>query len=341
MNITLILPGLIWPDADPALYNGLDLPHLHWLLGKGTVNVLAGQTLDQWLVRKAELGFSLPNAALTALRLPDAPTTGYWLHADPVHLHPNRSELRVIDTQTFGITPAEANALIDALNLHFAEDGLRFFPLTPYQWLLHVAEDPKLDMTPLQHVIGRSMDPHLPKGENAIRWHKLLNEIQMLMYNHPVNDQRDANGQPMLHSVWPWGGGSLPAPVAKPKSLPRWWSDAPAWLGLASYLSHSCEPTPSRAEQIVSEQQDAWVYLDGLAMPQAREDGWGWQEILREYDAVWFAPLMAALQQGQVQQVTLVYEGDHQVCETTVTRSARWQFWKRPKTLASLSSATA
>jgi hypothetical protein len=39
-------------------------------------------------------------------------------------------------------------------------------------------------------------------------WLKLLNEIQMFLYQHPVNQQRELRGQPVINSLWCWGADS-------------------------------------------------------------------------------------------------------------------------------------
>jgi hypothetical protein len=42
-------------------------------------------------------------------------------------------------------------------------------------------------------------------------WRHAINEAQMVLHAHPVNQARQAAGQPVVNSLWPWGGGRLPA----------------------------------------------------------------------------------------------------------------------------------
>jgi len=55
----------------------------------------------------------------------------------------------------------------------------------------------------------------MPQPRN---WHALMNEIQMLWHDHPVNRAREADGLPVVNAAWPW-----PRPQQAP--LPRIASD--------------------------------------------------------------------------------------------------------------------
>jgi hypothetical protein len=48
----------------------------------------------------------------------------------------------------------------------------------------------------------------LPQGEGALQWNKLQNEIQMLLFSHSVNEPREAQGQPVINSLWCYGLGA-------------------------------------------------------------------------------------------------------------------------------------
>ena len=48
------------------------------------------------------------------------------------------------------------------------------------------------------------------------RWHSILNEIQMVLHEHPVNEAREGRGEPPVNSVWLWGAGPMPGDVDAP-----------------------------------------------------------------------------------------------------------------------------
>jgi hypothetical protein len=55
------------------------------------------------------------------------------------------------------------------------------------------------------------VDHWLPRQQQAQPLRKLQNELQMLLYAHPLNDDRAARGLLPVNSFWVSGTGSLPA----------------------------------------------------------------------------------------------------------------------------------
>ncbi len=61
--------------------------------------------------------------------------------------------------------------------------------------------------------LNRSVKHHLPQGADALAWHRVMNEAQMILHTHPVNVAREANGLYRRCQQYPgYGvGGILPA----------------------------------------------------------------------------------------------------------------------------------
>jgi len=75
-----------------------------------------------------------------------------------------------------------------------------------------------MQTTPAAAARGARVDEKLPSGPDAMRFHALMNEAQMLLHEHPVNAEREARGEPALNSIWFWGGGVMAAAKARPFS---------------------------------------------------------------------------------------------------------------------------
>jgi hypothetical protein len=60
------------------------------------------------------------------------------------------------------------------------------------------------------------VDRWLPRQHQAQAVRKLQNELQMLLYTHPVNDARAARGLLPITSFWVSGTGNLPAGFQAP-----------------------------------------------------------------------------------------------------------------------------
>ena len=139
----------------------------------------------------------------------------YWIRADPVHLHIEHDQILLADSRVFRISSQEADQLTELLNQHFAANGqeMVFLPLWPDRWYVRAAKIPPAKTHLLGEVANKSINELLPFGKNAGLWRGLFNEIQMLLHEHPLNQLREARGEPAINSVWFWGGGSMPIPI--------------------------------------------------------------------------------------------------------------------------------
>jgi hypothetical protein len=155
------------------------------------------------------------------------PGTDYWLRADPVHLGVMRDRIVLADSQALELDQAEADALAASIHGHFG-DSFSPLALQPRRWYLNLPQAPQISTTPLTCATGRDIDPLLPRGHDASRFRALLNELQMLLHDHPVNLLREARGQLPVNSLWLWGGGVLPE-VRPPGTLKVATDDPDAW----------------------------------------------------------------------------------------------------------------
>ncbi|MFA6178609.1 MAG: hypothetical protein WC696_03235, partial [Candidatus Methylopumilus sp.] len=135
--------------------------------------------------------------------------SGYWLKVDPVHL--------VLQRDYFSLGPRlslsleESQALLALLNQHFAADGLTFLAASsPDYWYLQLQDDPQISTAELGVAIGRDTTSYMPQGQGAAKWNRLLNEMQMLLHEHPINQARELRGELAANSAWLSGGGVLP-----------------------------------------------------------------------------------------------------------------------------------
>ncbi|MBI3776008.1 MAG: hypothetical protein HY273_10725 [Gammaproteobacteria bacterium] len=251
---------------------------------------------------------------------------GYCLRADPVHAAADRDVLRMLDPRTLAIAPPEAQALVATLNAHFAQDGLQFAAPQPQRWYLDLPTDPALRTHPLADAIGASMHDYLPFGTHGKRWQGILNEIQMVLHEHPVNLARGARGELTINSVWFWGGGQTP-PVAQ-KCWAQVWSDDVVALGLAKLSGVPRTGAPESARAWLNAAVTPGEHL--LVLPgESRVE-------LAGMDAAWFAPLLAALKKRVLQRLTLhLVSGAGYSVDTAALK--RW--WIRRRELAQFLSA--
>jgi hypothetical protein len=142
------------------------------------------------------------------------------------------------------------------------EDGLQVTWHSAMQW--HAQGELLADLpTPsLDRVIGQNVKDWLQDHPAARPLQRLQSEMQMLLYNHPVNDARDARRQYTVNAFWLHGAGSLP--VSPPEPV------------LASSISKSSQrsqaalmPTGLRSGALQGNPQawrEAWQKLDASAL---------------------------------------------------------------------------
>jgi len=218
-QICILAPGVIQESPLPRGFRA-----------RGSFTGLAGLEADA--LRARVLGLDparLAPAALHYLALTGREPAGYCLFAYPVHLHARRQQLILMSGPEFDASESESESLIETLRAYYPQ--WRFETTGDGMWFLIVDDAPELLATPLERVVGEDINQHLPGGADTMGWLKTLNEIQMILFDSPVNKQREAAGQPPLNSLWLWGGGRLPA--ARQSPWRRVVTDDPVTLGAA------------------------------------------------------------------------------------------------------------
>ena len=141
-----------------------------------------------------------------------------WALLSPGHWLMGRDHLTLLDPATLGLSDDESRALLEIVRPLFEEDGWTLQWGTAQRWY---AAHPSLNDYPsasLDRVVGRNPDVWLTDHPQARGVRRLQSEVQMLLYQHPVNDAREAQGLLSINSFWLSGAGRLPTG----------WSDAPS-----------------------------------------------------------------------------------------------------------------
>lgn len=153
----------------------------------------------------------LVNAALSWQQGGNQAGSAYWLYAVPVHLALQRDTFSVAGVLT--LTREESDALTAALNKHFCFDDKsadeKMFFWHENKWYLRLETNPNIQTYPPQAALNKAVGTYLPAGDGATQWASFTNELQMLLFEHPVNLAREANNQPVVNSIWCYGVGRL------------------------------------------------------------------------------------------------------------------------------------
>jgi hypothetical protein len=154
----------------------------------------------------------VPWAALQAfqLQLPPAGDGQGWAWLSPCHWQVNSDHVRMADPSDSHISESESRALMETMRSYFAEDGIQLHDLYDGHWLAWGSVFRDLQTASLARAAGGAVDHWLPRQPQARSLRRLQNEMQMLLYTHPVNDARTSAGLLPVNSFWVSGTGTLP-----------------------------------------------------------------------------------------------------------------------------------
>jgi hypothetical protein len=189
------------------------------------------------------------------------------------------------------------------------------------QLVTHAADD----------AVGAPIFPFLPDGPDAARWRRWQSEMQMLLFAHPVADQRERKGRAAVNGVWLSGGGVRTGAQAAP-SIASLYADLP----LARDLARACGVEVAAAPQSL----EAWIG-DGPESPSlawlpaigANDGG----SSLAAFGRDWAGPLSAALAARTGLEVHVAISGRGRALSFTPRRpslTARWRGRLAPAALS-------
>jgi hypothetical protein len=154
---------------------------------------------------------------------------------------------------------------------YFAEDGISLHYQQATRWLAQSELFDTLATASLDRASGHDVSHWLPTDSRSGKLRRLQSEMQMLLYEHPVNESRSARGLPVVNSFWLSGTGALPPTL---------------------------NPAAGAAPVVAASLREAALNEDWLAWAHA------WEQL----DAAECAALLQALQQGEAVQLTLCGE---------------------------------
>lgn len=227
-GVFLVIPGLLAPEAMGSIPVEA-APIGRFLSGSDkridtSASASAGleSLICRWFNSSVEFGTGAVGAELnSAARLGyqseiapvGTPTEVYC--ADPVYQQMDINHATLADQSLLNLTAEDSTAIIDTLNRQFSSDGLVFSSKHPLRWYCQFDKALAIETVSLSSATGRDVSLCRPGGADSRRWRTLLAEIEMILFSHPVNQQREARGELPINSLWLWGGGRLPDKVDK------------------------------------------------------------------------------------------------------------------------------
>ncbi len=112
------------------------------------------------------------------------------------------------------ISTEEARLLIEALNDNLGNENVRFYPGISYRHICKIKgrEDTLSAMcTPPHDIPGKPIAEFMPRGPGSDFLRDLMWRSEMVLKNHPVNLNREAQGNIPANMIWLfWGSSHIP-----------------------------------------------------------------------------------------------------------------------------------
>ena len=311
--------------ASPAMES------LRWLAGRGRIVVCESSPWREWLLDgPGEPGTSALQrwpagpcvAALSGLA--GIPGTGSWCVAMPVHLAPGLDHLRLAPLALAALDDEDAGELGATVQSHFGGEAISLHGFIAGAWLLRFNKVITCATQPPDAAVGHNVHDFMPSGPDGARIRSLMNEIQMLLHEHPVNERRVRARKLPVNAWWLWGFGETPQD-SQVNACTQWdLRTDDAWLrGLWHAQSFEAGPDAATVPEPLRRNS-----LIALSKPTADLG----EESLAALDAGLLSWLCAQVRSGAIERLELL-AGD---VALRVDSMARFRFWRRPAALADL-----
>lgn len=150
---------------------------------------------------------SAPIATVTAGA--DGLPPGDWIRADPVMLRVDWAKVYMLGNDFLTLNNNETQQLLNLINEYFLNENLQLLAPHPRRWYLKLNSEINFTGYDPNAVIGKSIMTLLPSVSIDPRWIKFFNEIQMLLFNCKVNQERAKKNEPTVDALWFWGAGIM------------------------------------------------------------------------------------------------------------------------------------
>jgi hypothetical protein len=245
------------------------------------------------------------------------------IRVDPVHLETGADRLTLFPAACTGLHPDEARALVASLNESLEQSDGRYVFGDTERWYLVMPHSPTCEWVAPECVEGRDVLAFMPRRADGAIIGRLINDVQMVLHNHPLNEARRSRGDPEINSIWPWGWGAdsqRPLPEWKGRTI----ADHPYARGLA--LLSGSNPGVVTPEDIERPDGCGLIVFEEVEAAMRLEQENAVDRALMRLEEQIVQPLVLALQSGSLDRLQIVTNAGrcYSICKADL-----WKFWRR------------
>ncbi len=207
----------LWLEASPHVLSKLKLPHLMGLLQRltpvgthGSDEYSLSTPFESalahafgWHGKDGCLPWAAHAAQLDGIDVGTLP----WGQLSPVHWHVASDHISLTDPAHLNLSAEKAHILFESMRALFESAHWRLVWGAPTRWYVAHESLQGLPCASLERAIGRNIDLWMPNQPQGEAFRTLQSEAQMLLYQHPLNDERLNLGALPINSLWLSGCG--------------------------------------------------------------------------------------------------------------------------------------
>jgi hypothetical protein len=317
--------GALQARSDDETLVPREMPHERWL--RARLGIADGDAIEA--CSAAAFGVSFPR----------------W-RATPAHLRLAHDHLILDEPGDLHLQPEEAEALAQAARPILADDGWSLTLAAPLRWFLASDSARSLSARSWTMASGRNVDAWLPEGDDARRWRRVLTEVQMTWFDHPVNQAREGAGRSPVNMLWLDGAATGHSAPARPRARGDASSDPTTVYSRDDAIVGAALVAGLRIERRDATELDEaeleaaalaapagagtlLLDVDAWRQPRRRGDVGAWVDAWHAFEA-WFAAAVApALSRRAIGRIDAVFTGERRVVEISSRGTPRWRFWQR------------
>lgn len=324
---------LIFANGAAEVLSGLQEPRTRaWLAraaGRGSLSALheegghGSDHLDWERQLLAALGLQRRAdelASAPVCRAAAANAGGFWVRAEPMHFAAGLSRMDAVMLKgAAALRDDERQQLANALGNYVRSIGLHWYDAP--EWLIGFPRELTVRTQQPNCAASVDLETAMPAGADSRELRRLMTELQMVLHEHPINENRARTGLPAANAVWLWGAGSLTDMQQAHISRPLF-GGAAFVRGLGSVLGSHVEAARS-ADQVLRDMKGA----EGIVVVDLRESENAYEQ--------WLVPLQQFLAHGPRHELHIGIDR----WRIKLTRASRWRVWRRDLSLEQWSNA--
>ena len=154
---------------------------------------------------KYDIGPAYFDALAIGLNLKDGEIP---LCCDFVTLQASHNDMVMKDYTAGHLSCEESINYLNALQNQISDCAVTFYPgLGPHNIMVMPSKQFTTRLTPPNELIGEGIRKFMPEDDQFKDLIYIINQAQIILHNHPINQQRKRENLDLVNSIWLWGNG--------------------------------------------------------------------------------------------------------------------------------------